>query len=373
MIDQFYTPSGLAGLLISAAKARSPKVVADFAMGDGALLRAARQRWPRTLLVGSDINPEALSASEDVIQGLDFSTYDFLGDAPLPEALRNSRAKCDVIVLNPPFTCRGSKRFPVTVGGEALLGSKALAFVCRALAFLKPSGEALAILPASCITSERDDALLKALRKSFVVDQIGEISRNAFEGCSVNVIIVRIRKRSVLSIKRTPAAPSKLVAMKPYQARIMRGTTAVHTTALLSDGWPLVHTSDLRSDEIAPKRWTNAPRRVVEGDAVLLPRVGRPDAAKLVLVSLPETVLSDCVIALQSSPTGFERELFRLIRSKWPDLEAAYGGSCAPYITLSQLQTFLLGIGVASEPVADMRLHLPSLCQSLSGSVRATG
>ena len=138
MIDQFYTPSGLAGLLISAAKARSPKVVADFAMGDGALLRAARQRWPRTLLVGSDINPEALSASEDVIQGLDFSTYDFLGDAPLPEALRNSRAKCDVIVLNPPFTCRGSKRFPVTVGGEALLGSKALAFVCRALAFLKP-------------------------------------------------------------------------------------------------------------------------------------------------------------------------------------------------------------------------------------------
>ena len=47
MIDQFYTPPELASVLVGCLpKSFQPKVVADFAAGEGSLLTAAQSRWP---------------------------------------------------------------------------------------------------------------------------------------------------------------------------------------------------------------------------------------------------------------------------------------------------------------------------------------
>lgn len=349
MTDQYYTPPGLAALLVSASKVRTAKLVADFAMGDGALLRAAEARWPRTSLFGSDINPVAADAVHGLKQALSFEALDFLQDHERSAALAGLKQACDVILLNPPFTCRGNRRYPATVGGEVLHGSKALAFVCRALEYLKPRGEALAIVPASCATSERDRNLMTALRANYTVDQIGEINRNAFAGCTVNVIIIRIRRRSLFSKRQTVKPVSNIAAVKPYTARIMRGGTSVHRTSATPPGMPVLHTSDLRDRNLTPARWIAGAGQVIQGMAVLLPRVGRPDQAKLVVADLPELVLSDCVIAIQTCPPGAEQELLRLMRSRWAELELLYGGSCAPYITLGQLEQFLRQSGVVGE------------------------
>jgi tRNA1(Val) A37 N6-methylase TrmN6 len=363
MIDQFYTPPGLAALLVDAAKVRSAKVVADFAMGDGALLRAAEARWPRAKLVGSDINPEAVAAAGELAQRLAFLNVDFLDDEVHARPLAKLHNSCDVVLLNPPFTCRGNTRYSVLLNGEKLQGSKALIFVCRALGFLKPNGEALAIVPASCATSERDRGLLEALRKTYHVEQIGEINRNAFDGCSVNVIILRIKKNRLLSRPRRPSTIAGLVVVKPFRANIMRGTMPIYRTSEKPIGLPVIHTAELRARDISPRRWTENPRRVVEGEAIFLPRVGRPDIEKLVLLDIAQTVLSDCVIAIKSEPPGHEGELLRLLKAKWALLEKLYGGSCAPYITLTQLQVFLRQLGVESEQAADMRLGLQSAAE----------
>jgi len=354
MIDQYYTPPGLAALLVNAAKVRAVKLVADFAMGDGALLRAAEGRWPRARLFGTDINPVAELEAHGLKGNLEFTALDFLGEHDAFASVTSLKQSCDVILLNPPFTCRGNRRYPAIIGDETLYGSKALAFVCRALAYLKPRGEALAIVPASCATSERDRSLMTALRAHYTVDQIGEINRNAFEGCTVNVIIIRIKRRSFFAPMRPVQAQKRLVPLKSFQARIMRGTMSVHETSETPGGLPVLHTADLRALNLSPQRWTLDDRRRIQGTAVLIPRVGRPDQSKLVLADLPHIVLSDCVIAIKTEPLGFEPELFRLLSSRWAELEALYGGSCAPYITVGQLQEFLLKSGVISERIRGM-------------------
>jgi SAM-dependent methyltransferase len=338
MMDQYYTPPGLAALLVGAARGRRAKLIADFAMGDGALLRVAASRWPRAKLFGSDIRPEASGSAGDLAARIEFKTFDFLDDGESKSSLKELEGRCDVILLNPPFTCRGNKRYPVVIDQQPHLGSKALAFVARALRYLKPGGELLAILPASCATSERDAHLFQALQARYAVDQVGEIRCKAFAGCSVGVILLRVRGRSLLTRGLAADRSAPLVALKPYGALIMRGCTPMHRTSDVSDGVPVLHSADLRGGACTPQRWISVGSRIAEGPVVLLPRVGRPDISKTVLAELATTCLSDCVIAIRSDPPGREAELLRLIRSHWHDLERAYGGSCAPYLTMARLR-----------------------------------
>lgn len=356
MMDEYYTPPGLAALLVGAARGRRAKLIADFAMGDGALLRAAASRWPRAKLFGSDINHAALESAGDLAPQIEFKTFDFLSDGASKSSLEELEGRCDVILLNPPFTCRGNRRYPVVVDQQAYLGSKALAFVARALRYLKPGGELLAILPASCATSERDALLFQALQTRYAVNQVGEIRRKAFAGCSVGVILLRVRGRSLLTRAPAVARSVPLVAVKPYSALIMRGCTPMHRTTDVPGGLPVVHSADLRGGACNPQRWISVASRVAEGSVVLLPRVGRPDISKAILAELAPTCLSDCVIAIRSDPLGREAELLRLIRSNWNDLENVYGGSCAPYLTMARLKAFLMTLGVTSHLTNDMRL-----------------
>lgn len=354
-MDRFYTPPGLAALLIGAAKTRKATLVADFAAGDGALLRAAEGRWSAAQLFGSDIDPDALEAVGALASAPRTALHDFLGDDVPPQALSDIRGRCDVVLLNPPFTCRGNRQYPVTLRGRSFRGSKALAFVARSLEFLARSGEALAIVPASCLTSARDAELLSALRDDYVVQQIGEINRNAFAGCSVSVVIIRIRLRSKLLSLPRPRSQSRPVLMKSYGAEIIRGSLSVGDARVRPGGVPCIHTTDLRGGRLVePALSVSLSSRVVTGTVVLLPRVGRPSATKLVLATVREAMLTDCVFALRSDPPGQEEQLIRLMRSNWAQLEAAYGGSCAPYLTRDRLQSLLLGWGVVSTIVTAM-------------------
>jgi hypothetical protein len=82
-------------------------------------------------------------------------------------------------------------------------------------------------------------------------------------------------------------------------------------------------------------------RGKIEGMALLLPRVGIPLSAPLV-ISLRNTVqLSDCVIAL-----CFEEELVandwqRVVAAAWPRLTQLYRGTGARYVTVRRLRALL--------------------------------
>jgi tRNA1(Val) A37 N6-methylase TrmN6 len=348
-MDQIYTPEALAESLVQAARVEKVQLVADFAAGDGALLKAANKRWPRAALFGSDINEETIDILKSEVGCCSAATHDFFCDTlPLGARYPDLVGKCDVVLLNPPFTCRGSRVYPGRVRGTELRGSKGLAFVSRAVPFLRRGGELVAILPASILRSERDAALMQALRERFEVEQIGEIEAAAFKSYAVSTVILRIRRSTPSILPPTVQRPS-LISLKTFSAEIMRGSMPAGRAIVQAAGLSLVHTTDIVSGKVVSSgRRISLPGRVVSGPAVLVPRVGRPSSDKIALLPYDEVVVSDCLFALRTNPRGYETSLMQLIVNSWDSFRLIYGGSCAPYTTIKRLQAALLELGVAS-------------------------
>lgn len=342
-MDAIYTPPDLAKFLAEASTLVSPRSVADFAAGDGALLRAAAARWPGAKLFGSDIDEEAVASIKSLLPGCDTMLVDFLADAP--DRLPLNRL-FDLILLNPPFSGRGNKRYSAGIEGVDYKASKALAFAARALAHLAPGGEIIAILPASTLTSERDAALRTAIRTWGHVQQIGDVWRTAFKSHAVAVTVLRIARAKP---KRKTVSKPSLVSLRPFTVKMTRGSLSVHKHVATDTGPRFIHTTDLQHNRLSTSgRRASSAHRTITGPAVLIPRVGRPSSDKIVLLASGEAVLSDCVIALQTIPAGSEQVLVDLLVENWESLKTAYGGSCAPYTTLKRLAETLLRFGLAS-------------------------
>lgn len=345
-MDAIYTPPDLAEFLTNATTVGAPRSIADFAAGDGALLRAASGRWPEASLFGSDVDVQAVKCMKSLVPRCVSAQHDFLsnsGDGAL------NGLQFDLILLNPPFSCRGNTRHTVDVDGVIHHASKALAFAARARRFLAPGGEILAILPASVLVSERDAALLAALEDSGSIEQIGDIRRAAFKSHAVAVVVLRISRNRVAKCSKVKQT---LVSLRPYSVEILRGSVSMHEYVPDATGPRFIHTTDMRDGILLPveKRAANELRRV-QGPAVLISRVGRPSKGKIVLLQDEEAVLSDCVIAMRTVPRGREPELLELLSANWETVKSAYGGSCAPYTTLNRLAATLLRLGIPTSIV----------------------
>lgn len=350
-MDEIYTPSSLAKLMVDSSSLRKPKLVADFAAGDGALLLAARDRWPEAALFGSDIKQATTLRLRRRIRGCAVATHDFM-DKPLNQRGKGSLiGKCDVVLLNPPFSCRGSSRHRVTFMGASLAGSKALVFVARALPYLRKGGEIVAILPASVLTSERDSALMAAIRDKFAVSQVGELHRAAFEAHAVSVTVMKFRRRSVRAEAQGKGSNQPLRAQE-YSAHIQCGRLPVYRAKKIESGVPFAHTTNLKGGKLeGPFRIVSADNVAMEGPIVLLPRVGKPAKAKITFLRSGRIVPSDCIIGICTKPKGHEEELAQLLAKHWERLEKTFSGSCAPYTTLKRVKALLCELGVQSDVV----------------------
>jgi hypothetical protein len=105
---------------------------------------------------------------------------------------------------------------------------------------------------------------------------------------------------------------------------------------------PFIHSTTLRNNQIERPLWAAATLSIVNGPAVLLPRVGRPDHRKIATLAASERViLSDCVIAIHCDSDDSAGELMESLIERSDILYAAYGGTCAPYLTVADLRVAL--------------------------------
>ena len=114
-MDIHYTPSALATSLVQATSEVRPKLVADLAAGNGNLLLAAEQVWPNARFVATDIDPRAVRRLGRLRPSWTVGRCD-LRSVPSRRsclALKNMRKSACLLLLNPPFSCRGGTRFPV--------------------------------------------------------------------------------------------------------------------------------------------------------------------------------------------------------------------------------------------------------------------
>ena len=340
LVDKHYTPLALAKSIVSQLNIREPRLVADFAVGDASLIEAVRERWPRAHAYGTDIDPEAIERVSARLSSFESGLCDFLSAqaraaSPL---LARLQEKVDLVFINPPFSCRGSSRVDSEIGGDTVRCSVAMAFLIATLPYVSSRGAIVAILPSSCLTSEKDAPARRALSRLYKLDVLGEGQINLFANCSVHTVFVILKRRS--QARRLRVVRSN--ARGDARWIVTRGNVPAATTCEDAGAPPFVHSTELVDGQVKLTRGGMVGKSTVRGPAILIPRVGRPRSSKICWLDLgTEIVLSDCVISIQSEREEELEQLKVWLTRNWQLVVGRYIGSCAKYITLQVLGDIL--------------------------------
>src|SRR5262249_46342200 len=102
----------------------------------------------------------------------------------------------DAVVLNPPFSCRGSYRVLNSVNGANVTSSVAMGFVLRAFQRLGLKGQMAALLPAGCLRGEKDEDAWRLLsRHGAIITLVKEFGRGNFDGAFALTVLVHLRRQ----------------------------------------------------------------------------------------------------------------------------------------------------------------------------------
>jgi hypothetical protein len=229
--------------------------------------------------------------------------------------------------------------------------SQALAFMLTSLNFLDTKGHLVAILPLSCLKSEKDQPAWHYLRNHFAVETIAENERGSFNGCVAKTLIVHLAKQSksqVSGVNGTTVARS-LGVRREIITDILRGRVQVHQAKLVRArrGFPFIHSTEVTDAGVDLKgKKIRGDHHFVQGPAVLLPRVGKPTASKVVVYGgRNRIVLSDCVLALKCQNLHDAIKIRETLQENWQSVARAFSATCAPYVTVSALAEVLRHLG----------------------------
>ncbi|MCH5263720.1 MAG: methyltransferase [Lachnospiraceae bacterium] len=338
--DSYYTPPLLADKLVSFIPSSHISRAVDFCVGDGALLKAVAKRYGDAELYGTDISDDALTKLSNDCPNWHLEKCDFRQDDSIDRIPFLIKRKFDLIVLNPPFTCKGSVVEDITFEGIKYRVSTAMLFLMRALKYLASNGGLYAILPISCVYSVKDReawSYLKAHHNACILEESNKVS---FTGkCAPNIVLVYVGHYKVNGIEKSDAFDFSSFPV----TSILRGCVRMQNPkySKSKDAVPLIHTTNLQKGELVKlKRIVAGQNILVNGSGVVIPRVCNPTPNKVALLD-EKTVyaLSDCIIVLRT-PTRIDAERLRdRIIEHWCDFVMVYKGTGAQYTTLERLKT----------------------------------
>lgn len=362
--DQYETPRELVAKMIACIPDAHCDTIADFAVGEGKLLTAAAEKWPRSSLIGTDVDARVVRRLRRrfprwVVGRCDFLNRDSRGRC---EALRRFSMRFSVILLNPPFSGKGGGRWKCEVRGECFDCSQALAFTLTALNLMENAGHLVAIIPTSCSRSDKDRPAWHYLRSHCDMQMVSENGGRCFDGCVAKTFIVHLRNRPV---GETDGLVRQAVGHRcrsvgdVLATEIFRGKLQVHQANVLHgrEGVPFVHSTELKDGRIYPSgKRIQSSQNVVQGPAVLLPRVGKPMLSKVVVYgSRNRIALSDCVLALRCMDLHAAMKVRDALHQNWESVARTYSATCAPYVTVSALAEVLGHLGIHATGIAKER------------------
>lgn len=342
-------------MISKAEDGASPAIIADFAAGDGQLLKTAHEKWPQSTIVATDINKSSVALMRRTEPDWQVGSCDFLSPTSRDRSriLPEIKGKVSLVLLNPPFSCRGNARVIVNFNGTEIRCGVALAFVLISITYLSADGQLIAVLPAGCIQSQKDAAAWEAVRKICHVKVVAKNGHKTFSGWSPKTVIVRLKMRPAGNAARRRIntirnnghrARRRKIAVSIFRGKIsmpdLNGNKTKRTV-------PLVHSTELEKDGVnLLRRQVDATLKSVRGPAVLIQRVGRPEVSKILTYFDEEPiVISDCVIALKCGTADKARVVKNSMVKNWETIERMYGGTCARYITVDSLCELLSRLG----------------------------
>jgi hypothetical protein len=300
--------------------------------------------------LGVDLDAQALRKLSHRFQGCELWCCDFLSSPDRFEAaLLRWFGKVDVVLLNPPFTNRGSMKWEANILGEKVSCSLGLAFLIRSLLFLSPDGELVALLPSGSLSSERDAEAWKTIRKYFSVNATERFGEHTFNECNAHTTLIRLKR-----INGEMRRPKKKVGRKSGTGE--QGYVTVHrgnfdvTSRSQTDPRGqahLVHTTHLGEGGVHLNGTVVSEQYYhVSDHAILLPRVSRFSAGKIALYEGRKKIApSSCIIAMKGDSKQLTIRLHKRLLENIAGLNECYSGTCAQYTTLRKVRAFISSLG----------------------------
>lgn len=333
--DSYYTSDAFAELMTGFIDFTNIQTVADICVGEGNLLRAAQKRKGGLLCFGTDISHIIISNLRTKFPDWILESCDFLDEESRNKTFLSQR-KFDLLLLNPPFTCKGSIISVVTYKGEEYHVSTSMSFLVNVLGYIKPEGELFAIMPISTIYSQKDRKIWSEVFKDFTVVVHQESERELFGECTPNVVIISIRRGQT----KNPLFFYPQLKI-PMAIEIVRGTKNMHYMAQNPGGEQLIHTTSLQQNTIEEDLHVSVEVQKVKGPGVLIPRVGAPNYNKICLMpSSKRCAISDCIILLKTKSASESRLLKKMILNDWKNFSSLYKGTGAKYITIERVKKY---------------------------------
>ena len=305
-------------------------------------------------MVATDIDYEAVRNLRKLSETWRTGVCDFTNPRSRQSSpvLRSLHGRTNLVLLNPPFSCRGGKRVSATVEGATSECSPGLAFVVNSIDYMIEGGELIAVLPQGSLTSEKDAATWALLRRMGDIEVLKNNGFGTFARAAVRTTVLRFQKRQKRVGAELPPVPNGCGASRSGLpiVRIVRGTTQMNEIQRregYADSVPFVHSTHLQDFTVSSHyNVRGGLGRCAIGPMVLLPRVGQPKRSKVAQYRDRDVLmLSDCVIALMCESAERAEVLWRDLQSNWNLLEREYVGSGARYITNQRLSRILLRLG----------------------------
>ena len=336
--DSFYTPPSLAEKLAGYVTAKKVQSAIDFCVGDGDLLKAVAKRFDRARLYGTDISSEALQKLGDSCQEMMLGECDFKNDKSVNNVHFLHDNTFDLIVLNPPFTCKGSVVEHLEFDGEDFKVSTAMLFTMRALRYLSEQGGLYAILPISCVYSEKDKKAWDYLKAHYNACVLEEPSRVYFKDCAPHIVLIYAGRYPMEILHATEEVDFSALPV----TSIVRGCVRMQSPAYSKkrDAVPLIHTTNIQKGKLVNlKKILPGEHLKIDGFGVVIPRVCNPNPNKVALLDGSHSyVLSDCVIVLRTDTMEAAEKVRNHILTNWHGFITLYKGTAAQYTTLARVK-----------------------------------
>lgn len=335
-LDTFYTSERYANELMNFVDFSSVQTVADICVGGGQLLEAALRKKQTLTCYGTDIDRDVVNVLKKRRPLWNLAICDVLDEEERSKTFL-FKNKFDLLVLNPPFTCRGSVVRHIQYKGVVYHVSTAMSFLVSSLDLINDSGAIYAIMPIGTINSQKDSAIWAQLFQSYRVQVHQESERVLFGDREPNVVILSLRKGHT----NRPFFEIPCLTL-PFEFKLYRGAKNMFLLGKHPGGIQLIHTTSLRENKVSYNLTVSQAFKCVKGPGVLIPRVGLPKKDKICLMmSKQRAVLSDCVILISTKTSKDSRMLKQMLLDDWDNFSCLYKGTGAKYVTIDKLNKYL--------------------------------
>ena len=315
--SKYYTPAGMADLLVGLIDKKKPKTAIDICCGSYNLLYAAKRRWTGINLIGVDIIPH--TAKNVLCINLDGREYAI-----------NQKQKYPLILANPPFSSKNNnEKFSMLYNGifaryrtsrlenEMLLAN---------LHLLDKDGLLVIILPSTFVESEKSSKMRILLANAYHVKKIIKLPNNTFGSTGIRsyalFISNKIMQRKItkyyevisqgdnLNISQERTIDQRIIRKGHWLNHICKNISKIDirrgnisSQMFCTEGFIVLHTAKRNNN------WSPSIRYIMEnpknpvftesGD-ILISRVGK-SAGQWTIYNGEKALISDCLFSLRDS------------------------------------------------------------------------